>query len=115
MNFYARPSTFLPPRHRHDEASDSLPLEFFIYNDFNTRLNSIENLERRKRFNVFINYKLVDGLEIYNDFKYNTQQVDYLDENYIDNSAFYNNFFNNNNFTSDSIKINSLNNRACML
>ena len=95
-----------------DVLTDSLPLEFFIYNDFNTRLNSIENLERRKRFNVFINYKLVDGLEIYNDFKYNTQQVDYLDENYIENSAFYNNFFNNNNFTSDSIKINSLNNRA---
>ena len=95
-----------------DVVSDSLPLEFFIYNDFSTRLNNIENLERRKRLNIFINYKLVDGLEIYNDFKYNTQQVDYLDENYVENSAFYNNFFLNNTFTSDSIKIKSLNNMA---
>ena len=95
-----------------DVVSDSLPLEFFIYNDFSTRLNSVENLERRKRLNAFINYKLVDGLEIYNDLKYNTQQVDYLDENYVENTAFYNNFFLNNTFTSDSIKIKSLDNRV---
>lgn len=95
-----------------DVVSDSLPLEFFIYNDFSTRLNSVENLERRKRLNAFINYKLVDGLEIYNDLKYNTQQVDYLDENYVENTAFYNNFFLNNTFTSDSIKIKSIDNRV---
>ena len=95
-----------------DIVSDSLPLEFFIYNDFSTRLNSVENLERRKRLNAFINYKLVDGLEIYNDLKYNTQQVDYLDENYVENTAFYNNFFLNNTFTSDSIKIKSIDNRV---
>ena len=91
---------------------DSLPLEFFIYNDFGTRLNNIENLERRKRLNLLINYKLVEGLEVYNDFKYNTQQVDYLDENYVENSVFYNNFFLNNSYTSDSVKMKSVNNRT---
>ncbi len=95
-----------------DIVYDSLPLEFFIYNDFGTRLKDVENLERRKRINIFVNYKLVEGLEIYNDFKYNTQQVDYLDENYVENSDYYNNFFLNNINTSDSIKINSVNNRA---
>ena len=72
-----------------DVDSDSLPLGFFTYNDFSTRLKDIENLERRKRLNLFLNYKIIEGLEIYNDFYFKTQKVEYMDENYVENGAFY--------------------------
>ena len=95
-----------------DVDSDSLPLNFFTYNDFSTRLKDIENLERRKRLNLFLNYKIIEGLEIYNDFYFKTQQVEYMDENYVENAPYYNDFFLSNISTLDSIKIKSVVNRA---
>jgi len=89
-----------------------LPLDFFIYNDFETRLKQIENIEKRSRFNILLNYKVVDGLEVYNDITFYNQGVFYNDDNFFENSGFYENFFLNQNFTADSIKLKTLNNRV---
>ena len=91
---------------------ESLPLDFFIYNDFETRLKQIENIEKRSRFNILLNYKVVDGLEVYNDITFYNQGVFYNDDNFFENSGFYENFFLNQNFTADSIKLKTLNNRV---
>jgi len=91
---------------------ESLPLDFFIYNDFETRLKQIENIEKRSRFNTLLNYKVVDGLEVYNDITFYNQGVFYNDDNFFENSGFYENFFLNQNFTADSIKLKTLNNRV---
>ena len=91
---------------------ESLPLDFFIYNDFETRLKQIENIEKRSRFNTLLNYKVVDGLEVYNDITFYNQGVFYNDDNFFENSGFYENFFLNQNFTADSIKLKTFNNRV---
>ena len=88
-----------------------MPLDFFIYNDFETRLNQSENIEKRSRFNALFNYKIVSGIEVYNDITLYNQGVFYNDDNFIENSGFYENFFLNQNFTADSIKLKTLNNR----
>ncbi len=90
---------------------ETLPLEFYTYDDFQTRLTGIENIEQRNRFNIFLNYKIVNGLEVYNDFTYNNQGLFYNDENLLENSVFYDNFFFDTSFTSDSLKFKTLNNR----
>ena len=90
---------------------ETLPLEFYTYDDFQTRLSGIENIEQRNRFNVFFNYKILNGLEVYNDFNYNNQRLFYSDENLSLNSGFYDNFFIDNNKTSDSLKFKTLNNK----
>ena len=91
---------------------ESLPLDFFIYNDFETRLKQIENIEKRSRFNTLLNYKVVDGLEVYNDITFYNQGVFYNDDNFFENSGFYENFFLNQNFTADSVKLKTFNNRV---
>ncbi len=91
---------------------ESLPLDFFIYNDFETRLKQIENIEKRSRFNTLLNYKVVDGLEVYNDITFYNQGVFYNDDNFFENSGFYENIFLNQNFTADSIKLKTFNNRV---
>ena len=91
---------------------ESLPLDFFIYNDFETRLKQIENIEKRSRFNTLLNYKVVDELEVYNDITFYNQGVFYNDDNFFENRGFYENFFLNQNFTADSIKLKTLNNRV---
>ena len=94
-----------------DIQPESLPLDFFIYNDFETRLNQTENIEKRSRFNALFNYKIVSGLEVYNDITLYNQGLFYNDDNFIENSGFYENFFLNQNFTADSIKLKTFNNR----
>ena len=95
-----------------DIQPESLPLDFFIYNDFETRLKDIENIEKRSRFNALLNYKIVDGLEIYNDVTFYNQGLFYNDDNFIENTGFYENYFLNQNFTADSIKLKTFNNRV---
>lgn len=94
-----------------DIQPESLPLDFFVYDDFQTRLKNIENIEKRGRFNTFLNFKIVDGLEVYNDLTFYNQGLFYNDENFMENSGFYENYFLNQNFTADSIKLKTLNNR----
>jgi hypothetical protein len=91
---------------------ESLPLDFFIYNDFETRLKQIENIEKRSRFNTLLNYKIVDGLEVYNDITLYNQGLFYNDDNFLENSPYYENYLLNQNFTADSIKLKSFNNRV---
>ena len=95
-----------------DIELESLPLDFFIYNDFETRLNQIENIEKRSRFNVLFNFKILNGLEIYNDLQFYNQGLFYNDDNFVVNSSFYENFFLNDSFTSDSVKLKTFNNRV---
>lgn len=91
---------------------ESLPIDFFIYNDFETRLKQVENIEKRSRFNTLLNYKIVDGLEVYNDITLYNQGLFYNDDNFLENSEFYENYFLNQNFTADSIKLKTFNNRV---
>ena len=95
-----------------DIELESLPLDFFIYNDFETRLNQIENIEKRSRFNVLFNFKILNGLEIYNDLQFYNQGLFYNDDNFVVNSSYYENFFLNDSFTSDSVKLKTFNNRV---
>ena len=95
-----------------DIELESLPLDFFIYNDFETRLNQIENIEKRSRFNVLFNFKILNGLEIYNDLQFYNQGLFYNDDNFVVNSSYYENFFINDSFTSDSVKLKTFNNRV---
>ena len=91
---------------------ESLPLDFFIYNDFETRLSQIENIEKRSRFNVLFNYKILNGLEVYNDLEFYNQGLFYNDDNFVVNSTYYENIFLNDSFTSDSVKLKTFNNRV---
>ena len=95
-----------------DIELESLPLDFFIYNDFETRLNQIENIEKRSRVNVLFNFKILNGLEIYNDLQFYNQGLFYNDDNFVVNSSYYENFFLNDSFTSDSVKLKTFNNRV---
>ncbi len=95
-----------------DIEPESLPLDFFIYNDFETRLNQIENIEKRSRFNTLLNYKVVNGFELYNEITLYNQGLFFNDDNFLENSSYYENFFLNDNFTSDSIKFKTFNNRV---
>ncbi len=90
---------------------DSLPLDFFLYNDFEIRLKDIENLEKRKKINSYIDYKIINGLKIYNDLIYGTQNLYYDDLNISENFDYYENFINSNLLTSDSFKLKSFSNR----
>ena len=74
-------------------------------------MKNVENIEKRGRFNTFLNFKIVDGLEVYNDLTFYNQGLFYNDENFMENSGFYENYFLNQNFTADSIKLKTLNNR----
>ena len=76
------------------------------------RLKQIENNEKRNRFNVLLNYKIFNGVEVYNDFNLYSQNISYNDNNFSENRFFYENIIVNQNFTSDSTKINSLENRV---
>ena len=90
---------------------DSLPLDFYLYNDFEIRLKNIENIEKRKKINSYIDYKIIDGLKLYNDLTYETQNLYYNDLNISENFDYYENFINSNLLTSDSFKLKSFSNR----
>ncbi len=94
-----------------DILSDNLPLELFTYNDFLTNLKDVESRERRGEFNAFINFKVANGFDVYNDITINKQLNGYFDDNYAQNVSYYNNFYLNNQHTSDSLNLMTFNNK----
>ena len=95
-----------------DIEVDSLPLSFFIYNDFDTRLKDIKNIEKRGKFNSYFDYRIFNGLKLYNELTYSTQSLYYEDLNLSQNIDFYSQIINNSSETSDSLKVRVLRNKV---
>lgn len=90
---------------------DDLPLEFFLYNDSEVNLSSIESNDKRKSYNVVFEYRLFKKFNIYYNLEYYSQKVNYNDENIALNSDFYDIILHNNTITADSFELSVLKNK----
>ena len=94
-----------------DLLVDSLPIDFFLYKDFEVRLTEIENIYKNLKFETYTEYRLFNRLKLYNQTKYRKEFFSYEDLNLLDNLDFYDNYINNI-ATQDSFKIKSISNRV---
>ena len=92
-------------------VTDSLPLKFFLYKDFEVRLIDINNLYKNLRLESYTDYKLGNHLKIYNHTKFSNEQFSYEDMNLSQNIDFYDELTNNIS-TQDSFKVKSISNRV---
>ena len=94
-----------------DLIVDSLPLEFFLYKDFEVRLSDIDNNYKNLKLESYTSYKLAKRLVLYNQTKYENEHYTYDDLNLSLNVDFYENYLNNIS-TQDSFKLKSFINRV---
>mgnify|MGYP001183027532 FL=1 len=94
-----------------DLIVDSLPLDFFLYKDFEVRLSDINNNYKNLKLESYTNYKLAKSLFLYNQTKYENEVYSYDDLNLTLNIDFYDNYLNNIS-TQDSFKVKSFINRV---
>tara|TARA_S200000501_G_C20867726_1_gene762770 strand:- start:3325 stop:5199 length:1875 start_codon:yes stop_codon:yes gene_type:complete len=94
-----------------DLIVDSLPLEFFLYKDFEVRLSDIDNNYKNLKLESYTSYKLAKRLVLYNQTKYENEHYTYDDLNLSLNVDFYENYLNNIS-TQDSFKLKNFINRV---
>ena len=75
-----------------DLIVDSLPLDFFLYKDFEVRLSDIDNNYKNLKLESYTNYKLAKSLFLYNQTKYENEVYSYDDLNLTLNIDFYDNY-----------------------
>ena len=93
-----------------DLIVDSLPIDFFLYKDFEVRLTEVENIYKNLKLETYTDYKLSNELKFYNHSKYRKEYYGYEDMNLSLNFNFYDSF-SNNIATQDSFKIKNISNR----
>ena len=94
-----------------DLVTDSLPLKFFLYKDFDVRLMDVNNLYKNLKLESYTDYRLSDHFKVYNHTKFKNEQFSYEDMNISENLDFYDQLTNNIS-TQDSFKVKSINNRV---
>ena len=94
-----------------DVVTDSLPLKFFLYKDFDVRLTDVNNLYKNLNLESYTDYKLGSHLKLYNHTKFKNEKFSYEDMNISQNLSFYDQFTNNIS-TQDSFKVKSITNRV---
>ena len=92
-----------------DLIVDSLPIDFFLYKDFEVRLTEVENIYKNLKLETYTDYKLSNELKFYNQTKYRKEYYGYEDMNLSLNFNFYDSF-SNNIATQDSFKIKNISN-----
>jgi len=93
-----------------DLIVDSLPIDFFLYKDFEVRLTEVENIYKNLKLETYTDYKLSNELKFYNHTKYRKEYYGYEDMNLSLNFNFYDSFLDNI-ATQDSFKIKNVSNR----
>ena len=93
-----------------DLIVDSLPIDFFLYKDFEVRLTEVENIYKNLKLETYTDYKLSNELKFYNQTKYRKEFYGYEDMNLSLNFNFYDSF-SDNIATQDSFKIKNISNR----
>ena len=93
-----------------DLIVDSLPIDFFLYKDFEVRLTEVENVYKNLKLETYTDYKLSNELKFYNQTKYRKEYYGYEDMNLSLNFNFYDSF-SDNIATQDSFKIKNVSNR----
>ena len=93
-----------------DLIVDSLPIDFFLYKDFEVRLTEVENVYKNLKLETYTDYKLSNELKFYNQTKYRNEYYGYEDKNLSLNFNFYDSF-SDNIATQDSFKIKNVSNR----
>ena len=93
-----------------DLIVDSLPIDFFLYKDFEVRLTEVESIYKNLKLETYTDYKLSNEFKFYNQTKYKKEYYGYEDLNLSLNFNFYDSF-SNNIATQDSFKIKNISNR----
>ena len=93
-----------------DLIVDSLPIDFFLYKDFEVRLTEVESIYKNLKLETYTDYKLSNEFKFYSQTKYKKEYYGYEDLNLSLNFNFYDSF-SNNIATQDSFKIKNISNR----